>query len=219
MDQPKKTKPKALLKVLTVANILNQAISRIQFTGNWFAAFKQPQDRGFWFVYGVSGSGKSTFVMMLSKALALLGYNVLYNMLEEDLDDTDFIDRVKLCEMNDVKDNFWARSYNYNELFAYLKKTPKINVIIIDSATYFFENFEQYLEFKKMFKNKIVIVTGHATGKNPRSKLEEDINFNAKMKIYVNGYLALCKGRTIGPNGGRFIIYKEGYDLIHGTNN
>jgi len=206
-------------KVLTVANIINQKVTRIGFTGEWFDAFKQPQNKGFWFVYGVSTSGKSTFTMMLCKALARLGFNVFYNLLEEETDDTDFIDRINLLQMNEVEDKFWARSYNYNELVTYLKKNSKINVIIIDSATYFFDNFDQYLEFKKMFKNKIVIITGHAQGKNPKSSLEDSISFDAKMKIYVNGFLALCKGRTIGPNGGRFIIWKEGYDRLNGDNN
>jgi hypothetical protein len=157
--------------------------------------------------------------MMLCKALAKLGFNVFYNLLEEETDDTDFIDRISMLEMNEVEDKFWTRSYNYNELVTYLKKNAKINVIVIDSATYFFENFDQYKEFKRMFKNKIVIITGHAQGKNPKSALEDSISFDAKMKIYVNGYLALCKGRTIGPNGGRFIIWKEGYDRLNGDNN
>jgi hypothetical protein len=43
--------------------------------------------------------------------------------------------------------------------------------------------------------------------------------FDAKMKIFVNGYLALCRGRTIGPNGGKFIIWEEGYRRLHGENN
>ena len=220
-NEPKKAtkgKPKALLKVLTVANIINQKVTRILFTGEWFQAFKQPQNKGFWFIWGTSASGKSTFVLMLCKALALLGYKVFYNLLEEDTDDTDFIDRVALLEMNEVADSFWARSYNYNELVAYLKRNVKINVIVIDSATYFFDNFDQYLEFKNMFKNRIVIVTGHANGKNPKSALEDGIMYDAKMKIYINGYLATCRGRTIGPNGGRFIIWQQGYNNINGEN-
>ena len=98
-------------------------------------------------------------------------------------------------------------------------KKQSAKVVVIDSATYFFESFDQYKEFKKMFKDKIIIITGHATGKNPRSKLEEDIMYDAKMKIFVNGYLALCKGRTIGPNGGRFVIWQDGYNKLNGETN
>lgn len=212
-EKPKKPK---LSKVLTVANILNQAIVRIDFTGEWFEAFRKPQNKGFWFIWGTSGSGKSYFVMLLCKALAILGYKVFYNTLEEDTDDTDFIDRVGAVQMNEVEGNFWAKTFNYNDTVTYLKANKKYNVIVIDSATYFFDNFDQYLEFKALFKDRIVIITGHANGKNPRTKLEEDIMYDAKMKIYTNGYLAICRGRTIGPNGGRFIIYKKGFEDLNG---
>lgn len=219
MEQPKKTKPKALLKALTVANIINQAVQRIKFTGLWFEAFKEPQDKGVWFIWGGSGSGKSTFVLMLCKILATLGFKVFLNLMEEETDDTDFIDRINLLEMNEVEDNFLARSYEYNDLVIYLKRKNSAKVVVIDSATYFFESFEQYKEFKKMFKDKIIIITGHANGKNPKYSLEDSIMFDAKMKIFVNGYLALCRGRTIGPNGGRFIIWEDGYRRLNGETN
>lgn len=214
--QEKKEKPKALLRVLTVANIINQNVKRIQFTGKWFDAFKQPQDKGVWFIWGTSGSGKSTFILMLCKILALLEYKVFLNLLEEETDDTDFIDRIALLDMNEVQNSFWVRTYDYKDLCAYLKKNSKIKVVVIDSATYFFENFEQYKAFKKMFKDRIIIITGHAQGKNPKSALEDSIMYDAKMKIFVNGYLALCKGRTIGPNGGEFIIWEQGYNRLNG---
>ncbi|EKT4520719.1 ATP-binding protein [Flavobacterium psychrophilum] len=217
MSATKKEKPKVLPKALTVANIINQRVKRILFTWKWYDAFKQPQDKGVWFVWGGSGSGKSTFVMMLCKEMALLKHKVFFNLLEEETDDTDFIERVDMLEMNDVEDCFLAKTYNYDEMIIYLKRKNSAKVVVIDSATYFFESFEQYQNFKKMFRDKIIIITGHARGNNPKFELEDRIKFDAKMKIFVNGYLALCKGRTIGPNGGRFIIWQEGYDKANGS--
>lgn len=205
-----------LLKALTVANIINQSIKRILFTGVWYQAFKHPQDKGVWFIWGGSGSGKSTFILLLCKALALLNFKVFLNLCEEETDDSDFIDRVASTQMNEVSDNFSARSYNYCEMVKYLRRRASPKVVVIDSATYFFESFDQYKAFKKMFSNKIIIITGHARGNNPKFEIEDRIMFDAKMKIFVNGYLALCKGRTIGPNGGRLVIWQEGYDQIHG---
>lgn len=219
MEVEKKDKKQPLPKALTVANIINQKIQRIPFTGDWYQAFRQPQDKGVWFVWGGSGSGKSTFVLQLCKAMALLDYKVFFNLLEEETDDTDFIDRINLLEMNEVQDKFLARTYNYKELVQYLKRKDSAKIIVIDSATYFFENFEQYKQFKQLFRTKIIIITGHARGNNPKFDLEDRIMFDAKMKIFVNGYLALCKGRTIGPNGGRFIIWEDGYRRLNGESN
>lgn len=206
-----------LKQVLTVANILNQKIERIPFEGDWYEAFKQPQNRGVWFAYGGSGSGKSTFMMQLARELAKT-YKTLYNLLEEETDDSDFIERTELCKMRDVEKTFHAQRYDLNQLNEYLSKRNSPDVIVIDSAPYFFKNWDEYYQFKqKWAKTKIIVIVGHADGKNPSTELQKRIMYDAKMKIFISGYLATCKGRTIGPNGGRYIIWKQGYEKLQGT--
>lgn len=203
-------------KALTVSNIKAQLINRILFTGAFFQAFRNPQSKGVWFIWGGSSSGKSSFVMQLAKALAK-HFKVLYNLLEEELDDSDFIERVELFNMHEVENNFGAVRYTLPQMLEYLKKRNPPKVLIIDSATYFFKNFQEYKDFKEATKHMIVIITAHAQGNNPRSELEKDIMYDAKQKIFVNAFLAVCKGRTIGPNGGLFIVYEEGYEKARGT--
>lgn len=206
-----------LKKVLTVANIQNTKVERIPFEGEWYEAFKQPQNRGVWYVWGGSGSGKSSFAMLLAKAFAQHG-SVLYNLLEEETDDSDFIDRTLTFQMQDVKDNFHAQRYTLKELDAYLEKRNSAHYIIIDSLPYFLENWQEYKEFKKKWATrKVLVFIGHADGRNPRTELQKNVMFDAKMKIFVSGYLATCKGRTIGPNGGRFIVWHEGYEALQGA--
>ncbi|MGP6547181.1 hypothetical protein [Ornithobacterium rhinotracheale] len=205
-----------LPRVLSVANILNFVVTRVPFEGVWYDAFKQPQDRGFWFIWGTSASGKSSFAMQLAKEMSK-HYKTLYNLLEEEPDDSDFIDRNKLFTMQDVAGNFGVQKFNLEELNFYLEKRNSPKVVIIDSLPYFMDSFEQYLDFKqKWWRKKIIIFIAHADGAKPSSRVEERIMFDAKMKIFVSGYLAKCKGRTIGPNGGNFIIWKEGYEALQG---
>jgi hypothetical protein len=203
-------------KALTVANVQAQKITRIQFEGAFYQAYRQPQNKGVWFIWGPSSSGKSSKVMQLAKELAR-HERVFYNLLEEETDDSDFIERVELNQMNDVKDNFLVGRYNLEEMTAYAKKRNPPKVIIIDSATYFFKNFAEYQDFKNEFKNRIIIITGHAQGANPRSELEKDIRYDAKQKIFVSAYQSICQGRTIGPNGGLFTIWQEGYEKARGV--
>ena len=148
-------------KALTVANILNQKVERIEFDGEWYQAFKQPQNKGVWFIWGSSGGGKSYFVMQLAKELAKTR-KVLYNVLEEETDDTDFIDRTEALGMNEVADNYLAQRYEYKELVEYLQKRNSPDVIIIDSLTYFLNSFDDYMKLKRQFRNKIFIFTEHA---------------------------------------------------------
>jgi len=210
--------PKAqkLKRVLTVANIQSQKIEKIQFTGEMLEAFGNPQNRGVWFVWGGSGSGKSAFLMKLAKAFAKID-KTLYNLLEEESDDSDYIDRTILFNMNEVQKHFHTQSYNYKELITYLDSRNSAKYIIIDSLPYFTNSFENYMALKKRYKNKVFVFSGHAEGKNPRTEFQKSIMYDAKMKIFVTGYLAVCKGRTIGANGGQFIIWEEGYQKLRGT--
>lgn len=206
-----------LKKALTVANIISQTIIRVLFIGAFFQAFRHPQNKGVWFVWGGSGSGKSYFLMQLAKEFARAGLKVFYNLLEEELDDSDFIERTENVGMSDVQDRYSAATYNFEALNEFLDKRNSPDVVFIDSGIYFFKSFEQYLEFKRKYKNKIIVISGHAQGSNPRSEIEKSFMFDAKQKIFCTGYLASCKGRTIGPNGGLYIIWQEGYEKLRGT--
>ena len=207
-------------KAITISNIQKQKAEVIPFSEEWLAAFGNPQDRGLWFIWGGSGSGKSTFLMMLAKEFAALKYSVLYNLLEEETDDLDYIKRTQMIKMQDVKDHFLTASYNLEELDLYLKSRNSPNVVVIDSLPYLTKNFDEWMEFKRRWsKKKIFIVSGHAKGKNPSTEMQERVMFDAKMKIFVTAYLAVCKGRTIGSNGGLFVIWDEGYHRLRGHSN
>lgn len=211
-----KEKPK-LKKVITLPNIQKQKTVKIPFTYSFLDAFGRPQNRGVWFVWGASGSGKSTFLMQLAKELAKT-YKVLYNLLEEEPDDADYIERTELVGMHEVSKNFFTASYTPKELDIYLSQRNSPKVIIIDSLPYFMSKKDEYKAFKKKWATKkIIIFSGHAKGQNPKTDFQEDVMFDAKMKIFVSGYLATCKGRTIGKNGGNYIIYEEGYNKLNGT--
>lgn len=203
------------MRVLTVENITSQKVTRIQFTGEMYQAFKSPQNRGVWFIWGTSGSGKSSFTMELFKEFCK-SVKGLYNLLEEEPDDDAVIDRTSRLSMHDVEGNFGLVQEDYETFCNRLDKRGSPKVVVIDSATYFFKNFDQYEVFKKRYRHKIIIITGHAKGNIPRSEMELSIQFDAKQKVFVNGYLATCKGRTVGPNGGQYVIWKEGYEILNG---
>lgn len=203
-------------RAMSIANIQSQRVRRIPFTGELREAFSCPQDRGVWFIWGGSGSGKSSFTMQLAREFAKY-YQVFYNMIEESLSDADFIERTRYTNLQDVSENFTAGQFSYDELLDLLKRRRSPKVVVIDSAPYFFQNFDQYMYLRERFRSKIFVVTGHAQGQNPRTDLERSIMFDANQKVFVAGYLATCKGRTIGSNGGRYIIYEKGYQIITGS--
>ena len=209
-----------MVKALTVANITNQKVVKVEFetiAPELYQAFGNPQNKGIWFIWGGSGSGKSSLTLDITKAFCSK-YKALHNELEEDLDDIDFINRIELKKMHDVEGKFLSASYNYQELCEYLDRRNSPKVVVINSATYFFDNLDTYKEFAKKYRRKkIIIITGMAKGKLPYSPLEEKIMYDANKKVFCDGYLAACKGRTIGPNGGTYIIWQEGYEKVRGS--
>jgi predicted ATP-dependent serine protease len=208
-------------KALTVANVIAQKVTLIDFktiAPELYECFGNPQNKGIWFVYGGSGSGKSSLLLDIAKAFCLSGLKAIHNEIEEDLDDNDFIERMKLKNMQDVKENFLTACYDYDEMCTYLDGRNSPKVVVINSATYFFKDLVQYFEFTNKYKRKkILIISGMAKGNNPYSELETKIMYDANKKAFCAGYLAICKGRTIGPNGGTYVIWKYGYEKIRGT--
>ena len=60
-------------KALTVNNIVNQKVTLIEFNKTHpqlYQAFGNPQNKGIWFVWGGSGSGKSSLLLDLAKAFS-----------------------------------------------------------------------------------------------------------------------------------------------------
>lgn len=208
-------------KALTVANVINQKVTLIDFSTiapELYQCFGNPQNKGIWFFWGGSGSGKSSLLLDVAKAFCLSGLKTIHNEREEDLDDLDFIERMKRKNMQDVKDHFLTANYNYEEMCSYLDGRNSPKVIVINSANYFFESLAQYFEFTNKYKRrKIILISGMAKGNNPYSELETRIMYDANKKAFCSAYLASCKGRTIGPNGGTYIIWQEGYEKTRGT--
>lgn len=205
-------------RALTVANILSINIATIDFSGRFYDVFGNPQKKARWFVWGQSGSGKSSFVMQLIKEFAQKEKTLLVS-LEEALDDENLQDRLKLFNMQDVSKNFTIVDDNLEELTERLNKRNSPQVIVIDSAPYFFMGytFNDYLSFTRQFKEKTLIFIGHANGQQPKTEFEQKIMFDATQKVIVSGYLATNKGRKFGPHETQYVVWYKGYKDLHGT--
>lgn len=77
---------------------------------------------------------------------------------------------------------------------------------------------ELYYDFKNKHKNKLIIFISHATGKEPSTKVAQRIMYDADLKIWVEGYKALSKGRYIGTIGEK-TIWAEGANRYWGSLN
>lgn len=96
-----------------------------------------------------------------------------------------------------------------------LQRKGSADFVIIDSLKYFrFRNFDQYKQYVDRFRGKLLIFT-HPVPKSGMKPLAEDVMADASLKVWIEGYKALSKGRYIGSKG-EFVIWEEGAKRIYG---
>ena len=194
---------------LTLKNIIDAKIPVFDFTGEWFEAFGKPQRNGVWFIFGNSGHGKTSFILMLIKQLVNFS-NVLFVSYEEGDKSVPLQDGIKRFGLLEANNKVSVCTKNKGELEERLNNKRSPDVVIIDSLDASeFKRVEQVVALRNSFKNKLFIFTGWAKGKEPARRIGEDVLFMANQKIWVEGHRAISRGRSFGERGYLTIWDKE----------
>lgn len=195
------------MKAKTAAEVLRQKKKTFPFQGAWREAFALPERSGVWFIWGGSGNGKSSFVMQLCKELTRYD-KVLYNSLEE-ADSLTMQNTLRRYGMDEVGSRLHIVCERMDKLCERLDKRNPPRIIVIDSLQYTRMKFEDYIRLKEQHRDKLFIFISHAEGKNPRGSVATDVMYDASLKIWVEGYRAISKGRFIGKTG-YYTVWDEG---------
>ncbi len=158
--------------------------------------------------YGDSGNGKSNLIVQLLKVFTQHG-NCLYVALEEGHGYS--MQRLVNEHLGDEysgKVMFADHTMTYSRLCARLEKQRKEQFIIIDSVQYWDIDYEMYKALKERFPQKTFIFISHAKGKKPEGKTASDIEYDATIKIRVQGYIGFMKSRLGGNKP--YVIWEEG---------
>jgi hypothetical protein len=159
-------------------------------------------------VWGMSGQGKSNFIMQLLKVLMHFG-KVLYISLEEGYEAS--FQMLILRHLGDEalgKIEIADSGMDYDSAILRLKKKKSPSFIIIDSLQYWNITYDQYKELKRLFPRKTFIFISHAAGKVPDGKTADKIRYDAGIKVRVEGYVATVISRYGGNKP--YIIWEEG---------
>ncbi|WEK18189.1 MAG: ATP-binding protein [Candidatus Pedobacter colombiensis] len=170
------------------------------FAGEWMEAFDQPEITGVWFIWGHSGNGKTSFVLKLIKYLTTFRKKVIYNSLEEGRRKT-MQNAFRRAMMKEVTGRVLLVQESIEQSTVRLKKRGSADVLVIDSFQYANLSFKQYLAFKRLHPNKLIIIISQAEGKMPKGRAAKDVMFDADLKVWVEGHRAISKGRYIGMKG------------------
>ena len=187
-------------------------IEELPFEGEWEIAFGRPGRYETWFVSGPSASGKSSFVMALSKYLCTFG-KVLYNSLEEGIG-LSFKIRIERFSMQDVNGKFQIVSETMEELARRLSEKRSAQFIVIDSFQYTGMNFQQTKEFIDRFPRKTFIFVSQEDKGRPLGKAALRLKYEAGMKIRTKAFRAYCEGRFVGDTASYYTIWEDGAAAI-----
>lgn len=160
-------------------------------------------------VWGMSGNGKSNFMMQFLKAIMPYG-KVLYVGLEEGFEASMQFNALRNLteEEHSGKIEFADYEMTYDELVAKLKKKKSPRFIVVDSIQYWDISYEQYKFLKETFKRKSFIFLSHASGKLPDGRTADKIRYDAGVKVRVEGYVAFVISRYGG--NAPYVIWEAG---------
>lgn len=180
-----------------------------EFDGAWEHSMGKPAKTGTWIIWGPSGNGKSSFVMQLAKYLC--GFEkVIYDSLEESTG-LSFQKSLKRHNMGDVSKKLMILDRESVEsLSERLRKPKSPKVVIIDSFQYSGLSYNTYIRMKEEFSNKLIIFISHAEGLRPAGRAAKKVEYDADIKIRVEGFRAMCKSRFMDKPGVPFTVWEEG---------
>ena len=210
-------------RALSSRNILNARFKTAEFDGKWLDSFGTPALTGVWFVWGVSGTGKTNFLLQLAKYLTKFVSKVAYDSLEEGLslsiqeawlrnNVAECGNKVCLLDREDL-----------DELNTRLQRKKSPNVVIIDSV----QKLKLKLRYSdvdalvKRYPNKLFIFISQV-GKSgePKGEVALSVRHDADIKIQIEGYRGhvTTRYRTAEGQGGEdFVFYQDGaeaYDAV-----
>lgn len=184
-------------------------IPSFPFEGEWEKAFGHPDRTGTWIIWGNSGNGKSSFVMQLAKYLCRFA-KVAYDSLEESTG-LSLKNSLVRHKMEEVNRRFVILDREpMDELSERLSKRRSPEIVIIDSFQYSGLTYATYKAMKEKHANKLLIFISHAEGMNPEGRAAKKVAYDADVKIFVQGFRAMCKGRFIMAPGNYYTIWEEG---------
>ena len=147
-----------------MSELLSMKKQTYKLSDEWRAAFGEPERNGVWFVWGRSGSGKTSFVLKLCKELCRFG-KVAYDSLEEGSSLT-------------MKNAF---------IRAGMQDVAR-RMVLLDA-----ERMEEL--------DKRLVIISQAEGTRPKGRTAVSVMYDAALKIWVEGYRAISKGRYFGEKG------------------
>lgn len=207
-----------MARALSNKNITDAKYDFANFDGQWRASLGKPELNGAWIIYGESGSGKTTFALMLVKYLTKFVNKVAYDTLEQGTGTKvrgSFQKAWKRCAMSEVGSKVVVLPREpIEKLQERLRKRKSPEVVVIDSITALIGfNRAVYAELMDEFPDKLFIFLAHEENRKPHPAIAQHVRKLSEIKMRVEGYKAFITTRfqdESGAGGEDFTIWEQG---------
>lgn len=186
----------------------------VDFKGRWLASIGRPELRGSWFIWGGSGSGKTTFVLQLCKYLTQFG-RVAYNSLEQGLS-LSIQAAWGRVDMQEAGNNIILLNKEcLADVRKRLRKRNAPRIVVFDSLICI-QGFNRivYSSLLSEFPNTLFVFICHERNGKLDPAVGETVRRLSDVKIYVEGYVAYPTTRyeneEKGEGGAQYVIWEKG---------
>ena len=205
------------MRALSIANIEDKKYDYIPFEGRFLEAFGHRERGGIWIIYGKSGMGKTRFTLDLAREFDRMGFSVLFATLEMGIC-SDFHNELQAAGIRSRLQRIkFVDELTVAELDSYLAKQRSPDVVFIDSIQYFTDQFEanaeEIIQLRKKYRSKIFVFVSHVEGKEVEGKAAYVVKRDSFVRIQVEGFRAIYRGRGRGGSLGYYTIWDEGERL------
>lgn len=183
-----------MARALSVNELKAKKFESIRLSDPWHETLGLIPPTGIWFIWGQSGSGKTTFTLQLCKELCRY-YKGIYNSLEEGISMT-LQRKLRTTHMEEVNSRLAFVEESMDELGERMSKRMSPHFYIIDSFQSADMSLAYFKRFIKEHKNKLIIFISQIEGNKPAGRTAKKALFEASQKFYVAGFRAWNRGRS-----------------------
>lgn len=196
-----------MARTLSAKQVLTIKFDTIRLGGGWDECVGEIETTGIWFIWGNSGNGKTSAVVSLCKELSAFG-KVLYNSREEGVSLT-MQNTLRRYGMGELGSRFQLANMSLQELDEKISQQRSPKFVVLDSFQFMGLTYKDFRAFCEKHKNKMLIFVSRTRGRQPEGRAAISAMYDASCKIWVEGYKAFSKGRSVGTTG-EMTIWDEG---------